>query len=126
MVNKRVKTVMIVAVTILFVLIYFVFDPSQYAFFPRCPLNKYLGILCPGCGSQRALHDLFNLNIASSFQHNPLMITAIPYIIGGYYFETRKSWSPRQRKIRNFFYGVKAIWIVFGLIILYWVGRNMW
>ena len=119
------KTVMVVALVVILIVVYFLFDPSQYAFFPRCPLNKYLGILCPGCGSQRALHDLFNLQFASSFHHNPLMIISIPYIIGGYYFETRKTWSARQRKIRNFFYGLKAIWIVFALIVLYAVVRNL-
>ena len=120
------KTVLVLTLVVILIVVYFLFDPSQYSFFPRCPLNKYLGILCPGCGSQRALHDLFNLKFVSSFHHNPLMMVSIPYIIGGYYFETRKTWSPRQRKIRNFFYGLKAIWIVFAVIVLYAIVRNLY
>ena len=122
---KGMKTLLIGGVLLIVFIVYILFDPSQYSFFPRCPTNKYLGILCPGCGSQRALHDLFNLDFVSSFRHNPLMMISIPYILGGYYFETRKSWTIRQRKIRNFFYGLKAIWVVFGLIVLYTIGRNI-
>jgi len=41
-------------------LVLFLFDPSQYHFYPRCVMYTTTGLLCPGCGSQRALHHLFH------------------------------------------------------------------
>lgn len=121
---KIIKIVFITILLLSLIVIYFLFDPSQTRFFPRCPLLKYTGIKCPGCGSQRALHDLLHLNIKGAFQHNFMMVLSIPYILGGYYFELKKKWTPRERKIRNFFYGLHAIVTVFIVIVAYWVIRN--
>ena len=38
-------------------------------------------IKCPGCGSQRAIHSLLNLDIKSAFGYNPLLVCTLPYII---------------------------------------------
>lgn len=122
---KILKIILISIILILLCVVYFFYDPSQYSFFPKCPLLNYTGIQCPGCGSQRALHDLFNLNFSGAIQHNFLMVLSIPYIIGGYYFELKKKWSSKEEKIRNTLYSTKAIWTVFVVVIVFWIGRNV-
>ncbi|MDE5732371.1 MAG: DUF2752 domain-containing protein [Bacteroidales bacterium] len=39
------------------------------------------GLKCPGCGSQRALHQLLHLNIAEAIEYNALMVFSIPILL---------------------------------------------
>jgi hypothetical protein len=56
------------------------FDPSQGGF-PACPFRSITGLLCPGCGSQRAVHDLMHLQVGRAFHHNALLVLAIPALL---------------------------------------------
>jgi hypothetical protein len=122
--NNSIKFILISLLLVCFIVIYFLFDPSNNSFFPKCPLLKYTGLKCPGCGSQRAIHYLLHFNIKEALSHNLMMVISIPYILGGYYFELKKKWTPKERKIRNFFYSINAIIIVFVLVVVYWIARN--
>ena len=59
------------------VLLYFSFNPEHGLLFPKCPSYQFLGIYCPGCGSQRAMHDLLHLRIGDAIGHNVLMLPAL-------------------------------------------------
>ncbi len=65
----------IVAVSILS--LYFFTNPSDVNFFPECLFHKFTGYHCPGCGSQRAIHDLLRGNILQALSHNILIITLV-------------------------------------------------
>lgn len=72
----------IIAGVIMLGVIYFFIDPSKYHML-RCPFNALTGLLCPGCGSQRAIHALLHMNISQAFNFNPLLIIALPYVVLG-------------------------------------------
>ena len=62
--------------------VYGLFDPAKYVFFPKCPFRLLTGGLrCPGCGSQRAIHALLNLEFKEAFLHNPMVIISIPFLL---------------------------------------------
>ena len=44
-----------------FAVLYYFFNPSVERFFPSCPFYTATGWQCPGCGSQRAIHELFDV-----------------------------------------------------------------
>lgn len=48
--------------------------PGDYRFIPSCPMKTVSGILCPGCGSVRALHFLLRGEVMMSLRCNVLMI----------------------------------------------------
>lgn len=56
--------------------LYYQADPES-SLFPACPFRQLTGILCTGCGSQRALHDLMHLDLAGAFRHNLLFPPAL-------------------------------------------------
>lgn len=58
--------------------ILFWFDPSHYHFYPTCLFYRTTGLMCPGCGSLRALHQLLHGNLAAAFRFNPLLVLALP------------------------------------------------
>lgn len=58
----------------------FLFNPAQHGFYPICIFHATTGLLCPGCGSLRALHALLHGNIVTAFLLNPLLIGSLPLI----------------------------------------------
>ena len=58
----------------------FAIDPERVSIFPPCPLHRYTGLWCPGCGTTRALHQLLHGNVAAAFWFNPLAISLLPVI----------------------------------------------
>lgn len=57
------------------------FNPSNVNFFPVCPLYKFTGIHCPGCGLTRAFHALFHGDILTALHYNALL-PIFAFIIG--------------------------------------------
>jgi hypothetical protein len=123
--KKIIKWILIGSGLIIFFIIYKVFNPYKYNFFPDCIFNELTGYKCPGCGSQRAIHYLFNLDFLNAFKENMLLVISIPYLILGAYFDLIIIKTKQQMSIRNFFFGYKAILIVFFIIIGFWIIRNI-
>ena len=111
---------MLVAVAFLF---YF-FDPADEALAPKCPSLLITGYECPGCGSQRAIHDLLHLRIGNAFAHNLLVPIAIPYIILGVYFQYFGG-KEKYPKVERMFFGKWAAMAILVIVIVYWILRNV-
>ncbi len=113
--------------SILFVaalVVFFVFDPQDVAIFPKCTFKTVIGYDCPGCGSQRAIHDILHLHFADAFAHNALMLLLIPYIILGFSLEFL-SLKKRFPRIEKIFFGKWGALAVVSIILIYWVLRNI-
>ena len=108
--------------TALFIL--FFIDPNVYPIFPRCPFLVATGLECPGCGSQRAVHQLLHLNIEAAFRHNPLIVLYLPYVLLGMYLEYFGG-NKKILRVRNILYGKSAAIIILISIIIFWIGRNI-
>jgi hypothetical protein len=54
------------------------FPPTEYSFYPRCPIYLTTHWLCPGCGSTRALHALLHLDIQGALHYNALFTFLFP------------------------------------------------
>jgi hypothetical protein len=52
--------------------------PSQTSLYPLCPIHRYLGILCPGCGATRALAALLRGHLAAAWRLNALFVLLLP------------------------------------------------
>lgn len=105
--------------------VYAVFNPAEYVFFPRCPFKLLTGLDCPGCGSQRAVHNLLRFNIGGALRENILLVVFIPYLITSFIFDSVKDPSPRMAVWRKRLFGIKAIWVVLAVILVFWVLRNI-
>src|SRR5438045_3746474 len=81
--KHRWKRVPLGAASVVFVFlaaatVLFFFEPGAYTFYPRCLFYQTTGLLCPGCGSLRATHQLLHGHIAAALRLNALLVTAIP------------------------------------------------
>lgn len=106
------------------ILVYLIFDPALYSFFPRCPVYSYLGFYCPGCGSQRALHKLLTGKVAEAAGLNLLVVLYLPLIVVYYLSSIPKCERfhyPVVRLINNKWFIHTTLFI----IILFCVIRNI-
>ena len=123
-VTNRAKWLILVAVIVIGIVVYSLFDPAGSVLFPKCPFRLLTGWDCPGCGSQRTIHALLHGNIGEGFSHNPLLVLSFPYLGSIVYLEyfNGKFRSPR---LRQALMGRTACVVIFCVIMAYWIGRNI-
>ena len=69
---------------------------------PGCPIYSLSGIECLGCGINRALISLIQLDLNQAWQYNPLVFVYVP--IGAIFFSRdiyRHLLNPNQTKQNN-------------------------
>ena len=120
--NKRRATVTLIVIAALIVIIvYGLLDPANTPF-PRCPFNLLTGLKCPGCGSQRALHQLLHLNIAQAFRYNACLVAFIPVMAFLLIANSLKAKCPR---IYYASHNPVLSWTILAVILLWFVLRNI-
>lgn len=101
----------------------YLFNPSTTALFPTCPFLAFTGCYCPGCGSLRALHQVTRGHLLIALGLNPLMVLSMPFL--GYFFVSRAMFAFVGRPLKTFFLRPELIWTLLGIILAYWVLRNV-
>lgn len=106
-----------------FLLLYY-FNPAKGGYFLQCPFHFATGLYCPGCGSQRALHQLFHLNFNEAFRYNPLMVLSLPLVAYALCLTIYNFFFKTQHRLKLFYKN----WFVFGffgLVLIFWILRNL-
>jgi len=124
-ISKSNLCILIIALLVILIVVYKLFDPLAYDFFPKCPFLVLTGYQCAGCGSQRAVHELLNLNFSGAWQQNALFIISLPYIFIGLIYNLIPEPTPRILYWRKVLFGQRAIIVVMIMIVCFWVGRNL-
>jgi hypothetical protein len=101
----------------------YTFNPAKSAFYAPCPFHVLTGLYCPGCGSLRALHHLLHGDLAVAFEFNPLTVLSLPFL--GYSFLSYATGGIRRQSVPTVFVPPLFIWIYLGIVILFWVIRNI-
>jgi len=96
--------------------VYYRYDPESSILFPKCPVRLLLGIPCPGCGSQRAIHSLLNLNFAKALEYNAFLTLVLPLIAIMATASLFREKCPSFYKITHH----KYVAISFAILILLW------
>jgi hypothetical protein len=122
---KRFKWIMIVALVLGVFLIFNMFNPYQYTFYPKCIFHELTGFKCPGCGSQRAIHYLANLDLVHAFNENALLVLSIPYVLVWGYCKIPSKKSDRLLAFIKFLFGRKALFVMLAIVIAFWIIRNI-
>ncbi|MGM5470375.1 DUF2752 domain-containing protein [Flavobacteriaceae bacterium LMO-SS05] len=126
MVISKSRLILIVLGAILFlgiVSLYFFWNPEGNNFFPKCPLHSLTGLYCPGCGSQRAMHQIIHGNIIEGLKYNYLIaLLAIVLLYQSIIYVMNQLFDKTYYNILHHPLTIKLI-LVF--IILFWVLRNI-
>ena len=112
--RRRVGLILIVILLAGIAVVYKYLDPSVVPIFPRCPFRLLTGYLCPGCGSQRAIHHLLNLDLPGAWRMNPLLVIALPYLLLGLILKPLSHHSARGA----------LLGLIVLMVIAYFVGSD--
>lgn len=124
--NKREKeTIYIIAgsiLTISAIFIYYIIDPSEIIWMPKCIFKLMTGYDCPACGGQRAIHAFLHGDISEALHYNLFLIVSLPYFFGVLYTTISKS------KVSTILYKyIQHKYTILGyatLFIIWWIARN--
>lgn len=117
--------ILIVLTLFILLIVYGVHNPESSSHFPKCPFRLITGYLCPGCGSQRAIHYLLNLELNKALSANALLVYSIPVIILLFLIERfNGKYELTQRLHAVFFHGI-FILSYLGVILIWWICRNI-
>jgi hypothetical protein len=102
--------------------ILFLFNPVEFGFYPICVFHQMTGLLCPGCGSLRALHQLLHGHFAAACHFNALLILSLPLLVWhGVRITIRQmKHAPPLAPIRP-----RWVWWAFAVVLLFGVLRNL-
>lgn len=119
--SRRSVVILLIFVLIVGLIIYTLLDPAENMF-PKCPFYILTNLKCPGCGSQRAIHQLLHLNIVEAFRYNAFLVLCIPLIAVLGIAEIFKERVPR---LYNFSKNTYFSWGILCFVILWWILRNI-
>lgn len=87
-------------------------------FYPRCAFRALTGLLCPGCGTTHALHELVHGNVVAALKYNPFLFAVM---IGSVYA------SPKllRGETPPLFMKPWFAWTCFAIVMAWWIGRNV-
>ena len=119
--KRRVVIIVSVIAALVLLILYGSFNPENYPF-PKCPFFWATGLKCPGCGSQRAVHQLLHLNIAEAFRYNAVFVLFIPvvaFLLSAELF--RERFPKYYRAAHNTYFS----WGIVIVICAWWILRNI-
>lgn len=99
-------------------------NPEEGGAFLPCPLRATTGLLCPGCGSQRAVHYLLHGAFTKAWHYNELLPLYAVY--GGLLllFSHSKGLQRRFPGMRRWLSSKPIVLSFLGVIALHFVWRN--
>jgi len=103
-------------------IVLFCFDPRHYHFYPICFFHQTTGLLCPGCGALRALHQLLHGHLAAAFRFNPMLVVALPafFWLGARYCLRKAANRPTALALRPLW-----LWLMLTAVLVVSVLRNL-
>ena len=97
-------------------------DPGRPGHYPPCPLYRWTGIYCPGCGGLRCAHAFVHGDLAGAFQDNAVAVLG--------FFAAAVLWTVWVvRAVRGrppgMDIGRGQLWLLGTLVALFTVVRNL-
>ena len=112
--------ILLAVLTMVITAFYFFWNPSEITSLPLCPFKNFTGLYCPGCGGQRAFHQILHGNFVQAFHSNLLIYLFLPFFllrISDELFETTIS--------KFFLLNNKGTWNFLGFLIIFTILRNL-
>ena len=76
--------ILIIIPTFIILLFYNHYASSGDHWSVQCGFHRVTGLLCPGCGGQRAFYHLLHGKILTALHHNLLILVILPFLIYAY------------------------------------------
>ncbi|MER7679799.1 DUF2752 domain-containing protein [Streptomyces sp. NPDC096934] len=97
-------------------------DPNRPGHYPVCPLLRFTGLYCPGCGGLRSAHAVVHGDLATALTDNALAV--VGYAAFALVWTVWVVRSARGRPSRIDL-GPVHLWSVGALVLVFTVVRNL-
>ena len=87
-------------------------DPETAKFMPECLFYEASALLCPGCGTGRALYAFLHGDILCAVKKNVILPPSLIFLL---LLQTKIDAGTQRRISKSFFF----------MIIVYWIARNI-
>jgi len=122
-IKQRLIYIGIAIVLILVLSLYFFIDPSKAGLFPKCPFLSLTGLYCPGCGIQRAIHDILNGQILTGIRHNYLLLLVGAVLIYQIWILIKQQRTNESSS--NLLHKASVTKFILFLVLAFWALRNL-
>lgn len=102
--------------------VYFIVDPMEVRWMPRCMWKVATGTDCPGCGSQRMAHALMHGDLRGAWQANAYALCLLPLMGGLLWLEISRERYPRLYRVAH---SPVVVWGLAASLPVWWVVRNL-
>lgn len=98
------------------------FDPARGGLYPVCYFHQTTGLLCPGCGCLRAMHQLLHGRLGAALYFNPLLVLSLPLAAG-----VAGWWALKLVRGETAAFVVRPVWLwsAGGVILAFSILRNV-
>ncbi|MCE3031314.1 MULTISPECIES: DUF2752 domain-containing protein [Streptomyces] len=99
-----------------------VVDPDHPGHYPVCPLYRFTGLYCPGCGGLRSAHAFVHGDLTAALHDNA------PAVAGYFLFAVlwvvwaARAWRGRPARLEL---GNAQMWVIGTLLLAFTVVRNL-
>lgn len=98
-------------------------DPNEPGHYPGCPFLALTGYYCPGCGMTRLVYALAHGHVGTAFGLNPLLFVLLP--VFGYLYARWTVRTAQGLPMRSALFTPAVAYSFVGLLIVYWIVRNL-
>lgn len=97
-------------------------DPNTPGHYPVCPLLKYSGVYCPGCGGLRSAHAFAHGHLGAALGLNALAVAG--FVLFAVLWTV---WLSRTLRGRAFEVRLRPVswWAIGAMVLLFGVARNL-
>jgi len=120
--NLNFKHIGFLLVGLILAILYYFINPT-FNLFPKCPFYATTGIYCPGCGSQRALHDLLHLNFKAVIGHNILFLLGVLIVLYQIIISLLSFYF--KKNYNNLLYHKTTPIVILIIVLFFWILRNI-
>ncbi|MBK3571481.1 DUF2752 domain-containing protein [Streptomyces sp. MBT62] len=97
-------------------------DPNQPGHYPVCPLYRFTGLYCPGCGGLRSAHEFIHGDFLAALQDNAIAVVGyLAFMVVWTVWVVR---AARGRPVRIDL-GSVQFWTLGALVLVFTVVRNL-
>jgi hypothetical protein len=104
------------------VVVLFLFDPARFPIYPACYFHKMTGMLCPGCGATRAMHQLLHGHVGAAMHFNVLFVLLLP---AACWVGLSHALAGIQGRAAPAAVQPKWLWLALGLMLAFGILRNL-
>ncbi|NNK23186.1 MAG: DUF2752 domain-containing protein [Winogradskyella sp.] len=91
--------------------------------FPKCPFYVLTNFHCPGCGSQRAIHDVLHFRIGEALLHNVTIVVIVILLLSKLYAVISKRYF--EKYYYNLSHKTYFTYAIVFIVFAYWILRNI-